>query len=295
MPPSRTWSSSLREPLKGPDPLHKVSKGPDPLHKVSPLRSRGSVAGWLLKWVIALVFAWVLVSALLVLMFRWLNPPISAFMLEAHAQAMHEGDRRYHTDYEWSSLEHISPNAAIAVIASEDQQFPFHAGFDVSSIREAVRASEKGHRLRGASTISQQVAKNLFLWNGHSFVRKALEAYLTVLIEATWPKERILEMYLNIAEFGRGLYGVEAAAQRYFHKPAARLSASEAAILAAVLPNPLRMHADRPSPYVLSRRDWIMGQMRDLGGPAYLQGLEKESHPPTHHPSGGVADASRAH
>jgi monofunctional biosynthetic peptidoglycan transglycosylase len=245
-----------------------------------PVHHRGSVAGWLLKWAISLVFAWVVLSALLVLMFRWLDPPISAFMLEARAQAVHEGDRHYRTDYQWSSLEHISPNAAIAVIASEDQQFPFHGGFDLGSIRQAVRASEKGHRLRGASTISQQVAKNLFLWNGHSFVRKALEAYLTVIIEATWPKERILEMYLNIAEFGRGVYGVEAAAQRFDRKPAARLTAGEAAILAAVLPNPLRMHADRPSAYVLGRRDWIMGQMRDLGGPAYLQALEKESHPP---------------
>jgi monofunctional glycosyltransferase len=217
-------------------------------------------------------------SALAVLMLRWVDPPVSAFMLEARAQATHDGDRGYRTDYEWTSLEHISPNAALAVIASEDQEFPFHAGFDLNSIREAVRASEKGRKLRGASTISQQVAKNLFLWNGHSFVRKALEAWLTVLIETTWPKERILEMYLNIAEFGRGVYGVQAAAQRFYHKPAARLSSAEAAVLAAVLPNPLRLHADRPSPYLLSRRDWIMGQMRGLGGASYLQALDKESH-----------------
>jgi monofunctional biosynthetic peptidoglycan transglycosylase len=121
------------------------------------------------------------------------------------------------------------------------------------------------------------VAKNLFLWNGRSFVRKALEAWLTVLIETLWPKERILEVYLNIVEFGRGLYGVEAAARHFFHKPAALLSSSEAALLAAVLPNPVRMHADRPSAYVLSRRDWILGQMRSLGGASYLQALEKES------------------
>ena len=132
----------------------------------------------------------------------------------------------YHTDYQWVSLEQISPHAAIAVVASEDQQFPFHAGFDFNSIREAVRASEHGKHLRGASTISQQVAKNLFLWNGRSFVRKGLEAYFTVLIEALWPKERILEVYLNIAQFGDGIYGVEAAAHRFFHKPAARLTSA---------------------------------------------------------------------
>src|ERR1700694_5899846 len=110
----------------------------------------------------------------------------------------------------------------------------------------------------------------------HSFVRKALEAYFTVLIEALWPKERILEMYLNVAQFGNGIYGVQAAAQRFWHKPARRLSSSEAALLAAVLPNPLRLRVDRPSRYVLARRDWILGQMRGLGGPGYLRALESE-------------------
>ena len=199
-------------------------------------------------------------------------------MLEAHLSAVSEGDRTYRTDYEWVNLERISPHAAIAVVASEDQQFPFHAGFDFNSIRESVRASEKGKKLRGASTISQQVAKNLFLWNG-GFVRKGLEAWMTVLIELTWSKERILEVYLNIAQFGRGIYGVEAASSRFFHKPAARLSSSEAATLAAVLPNPIKMHAERPSAYVLERREQILGQMRALGGASYLQALEKESRP----------------
>jgi monofunctional biosynthetic peptidoglycan transglycosylase len=197
-------------------------------------------------------------------------------MLETRLQAMSEGDRTYRIDYEWVNLERISSHAAIAVIASEDQQFPFHAGFDLNSIRESVRASERGKKLRGASTISQQVAKNLFLWNGRSFVRKGVEAWMTVLIELTWPKERILEVYLNIVELGKGIYGMEAAARRFYHKPAARLTSSEAAVLAAVLPNPIRMHADRPSAYVLERRDWILGQMRALGGASYLQAVEKE-------------------
>jgi monofunctional glycosyltransferase len=245
-----------------------------------PLRHQhGGIAISLLKWLVLAMLACVALSVIIVVSLRWIDPPTSAVMLEARLNAASEGDRSYRTDYEWVSLEHISPHAAIAVIASEDQQFPFHAGFDLNSIRESVRASEKGKKLRGASTISQQVAKNLFLWNGRSFVRKAIEAWMTVLIEFTWPKERILEVYLNIAEFGKGIYGVEAAARHFYHKPAARLTSDEAAVLAAVLPNPIRMHADRPSVYVLSRRDWILGQMRALGGASYLQAVEKESRP----------------
>jgi monofunctional glycosyltransferase len=237
---------------------------------------RGSVIGRLLKWIAFAILAWVGITAVSVFLLRWLNPPTSAFMLTARVQATVDHDASYHTDYRWVSLERISPHVALAVIASEDQLFPFHNGFDLSSIREAVRASERGKRLRGASTISQQVAKNLFLWSGHSFVRKGLEAWFTVLIEAMWPKERILEVYLNVIQLGKGLYGVEAASQRYFNEPAARLSSSEGALLAAVLPNPIRMRVDRPSRYVLSQRDRILGQMRDLGGDSYLRAVERE-------------------
>ncbi|HEY0767713.1 MAG TPA: monofunctional biosynthetic peptidoglycan transglycosylase [Steroidobacteraceae bacterium] len=237
---------------------------------------RGTVAGRLLKCLGVTLLAWLLLTTVPVLLLRWLHPLTSALMLEAGAQAWAAQERGYRTDFQWVSLEQISAHAAIAVIASEDQQFPFHAGFDVNSIRDAVRESERGRRLRGASTISQQVAKNLFLWPGRSFVRKALEAYFTVLIEALWPKERILEMYLNVAQFGNGIYGVQAAAQRFWQKPALRLSSSDAALLAAVLPNPLRLRADRPSRYVLARRDWILGQMRGLGGAGYLRALESE-------------------
>jgi monofunctional biosynthetic peptidoglycan transglycosylase len=239
-------------------------------------RQHGGIAGRLLKSLGALALAWLLITAVPVLVLRWLHPLTSAFMIEASVAASLARERGYHTDYQWASLEQISPNAAIAVIASEDQQFPFHAGFDFNSIREAVRESERGRRLRGASTISQQVAKNLFLWPGHSFVRKGFEAYFTVLIEVLWPKERILEMYLNVAQFGDGVYGVQAAARRFYHKPAARLSAADAALLAAVLPNPLRLHVERPSRYVLERREWILGQMRGLGGAGYLRSVETE-------------------
>jgi monofunctional biosynthetic peptidoglycan transglycosylase len=210
-----------------------------------------------------------------VLLLRWWAPPTTAFMLEARIEAFLHGEHDYRTRYEWVSLEQISPHAALAVIASEDQQFPFHYGFDFNSIREAVREHERGsRRLRGASTISQQVAKNLFLWNGHSFLRKGLEALFTVMIETAWPKERILETYLNIAEFGPGIYGVEAAARSFFRKDAARLSSSEAALLAVVLPNPRVLRVDAPSRYVLEKRDWTLRQMANLGGPAYRSVIE---------------------
>jgi monofunctional biosynthetic peptidoglycan transglycosylase len=213
-------------------------------------------------------------AALCVLSLRWIDPPTSAFMLEARAEALWHGEHDYRTRYQWVPLEAISPQAAIAVIASEDQQFPFHFGFDFKSIREAVRAHELGHKLRGASTISQQVAKNLFLWSGQSFVRKGLEAMLTLMLESMWPKERILEIYLNIAEFGRGIYGVQAAARVYFHKDAARLNSADSALLAVVLPNPRLYRVDAPSRFVLAQRDWTLKQMANLGGPAYLSAIE---------------------
>jgi monofunctional biosynthetic peptidoglycan transglycosylase len=161
----------------------------------------------------------------------------------------------------------------VAVIASEDQTFPSHHGFDLKSINNALEERESGKRVRGASTISQQVAKNLFLWPGKSWIRKGLEAWFTVLIETLWPKHRILEVHLNVAELGRGIYGVGAAAKIYFHKPASRLNANEAALLAAVLPNPIRLKAAAPSPYVRSRQAWILGQMRGLGGNEVLEKL----------------------
>src|SRR4051812_32546936 len=226
-----------------------------------------------------------LATALPVVAMRWMDPWYSAFMLDAALDASRSGKPNYHTDYRWADMERISPHMAVAVIAAEDQLFPFHTGFDFKSIQQAARSNERqaGRRhphVRGASTISQQVAKNLFLWSGRSYLRKALEAYFTLLIEFTWPKERILEVYLNVAQFGDGIYGVEAAAQRYWHKPCARLDRYEAATLAAVLPSPVRFRADAPSVYVAARRDWILGQMRGLGGAAYLDELENPTEPP---------------
>lgn len=235
-----------------------------------------------MPWRIARGIGWLLLAALalaslLVLALRWIDPPTSAFMLGTRMAALASGDHTYTSHYQWVDLEHISPQAALAVIAAEDQQFPFHAGFDFKSIREAVRHNAGGHHVRGASTISQQVAKNLFLWSGQSYFRKGLEAGITVLIERCWPKERILEVYLNIAEFGRGIYGVQAAAQHFFHEDARRLDRADSALLAAVLPNPRRYRVEAPSHFVLTRRDWIAQQMAGLGGTTYLNRVESDA------------------
>ena len=213
-------------------------------------------------------------SVLAVASLRWINPPFTAFMAEAQAAAWSDRDANYVYRHSWVDLDRISPNLALAVVASEDQKFPEHWGFDVPAIEKAYALNQHSHKVHGASTISQQVAKNLYLWSGRSYFRKGLEAYFTVLIEALWPKRRILEVYLNIAEFGYGTYGAEAAAQRFFHKPATRLSRGDAAVLAAVLPSPERFSAVAPSRYVQQRREWILGQMQALGGPEMLDEID---------------------
>ena len=206
-----------------------------------------------------------------VVLLRWIPPVTSAVMISKSIASLWSDKKGYETRYKWTSWDKISPHAGIAVVAAEDQMFPEHFGFDLESISDALEKHSRGKRLRGASTISQQVSKNLFLWSGRSFIRKGLEAYFTLLIEISWPKQRILEVYLNIAEFGRGVFGVGAASEVYFKKPPSKLGPSEAALLAAVLPNPLRLHADRPTAYVYSRREWILVQMEQLGGAAYLK------------------------
>jgi len=221
-----------------------------------------------------LVLLFVLISVLAVALLRWINPPFSAFMAEQRIEAWVTHDRDYVFRHAWVDLARISPNLPLAVVASEDQKFPEHWGFDVEAIEKAYQLNQHSHRVRGASTISQQVAKNLYLWSGRSYFRKGLEAYFTLLIEGFWPKRRILEIYLNIAEFGNGTYGAEAAAERFFHCPASRLSRSDAALLAAVLPSPERYSAAAPSRYVLQRRDWILGQMQALGGPEMLSEID---------------------
>jgi len=228
----------------------------------------------LARWFLLLALSCIAVSIGSVVLLRWINPPITAFMLQAQMSAWAKRDSTYMLRHRWVDLNRISPNLALAVVASEDQKFPEHWGFDVEAIERAYELNQHTHRVRGASTISQQVAKNLFLWSGRSYFRKGLEAYFTLLIEACWPKRRILEVYLNVAEFGSGTYGAEAAAQRYFHRTAATLTRSDSAVLAAVLPNPLLFSAAAPSVYVQRRRDWILVQMQSLGGPEMLDEID---------------------
>ena len=223
------------------------------------------------RWGWRAVLAFVAASVLVVLVFRFVPVPYSAFMLQRQIDAVAGGERDFRLRHSWAPMKIVSPELPIALVAAEDQKFPQHHGFDVEAIRDAIEDAEDGERLRGASTISQQTAKNLFLWNGRSFLRKGAEAYFTVLIELLWPKRRILEVYLNVAEFGDGIYGAAAASQAFFGKSQGALNPREAALLAAVLPNPKRYRVDRPSAYVLRRAAWIERQVRQLGGYAYLQ------------------------
>lgn len=210
----------------------------------------------------------VLIGCILIL--RWAPPPTSMFILIRHAEHLISSRPQPPIRYQWTARQHIPEHVALAMVAAEDQHFPTHFGFDFNAISLAIRHNLAGERTRGASTISQQVAKNLFLWPGRSYPRKGLEAGLTLLLELVWPKNRILEIYLNIAEFGDGTYGVGAAAARLFGKQPQTLTRREAALLAAVLPNPRRMHANRPSAYVNRRANWIQTQMRQLG-PRHLE------------------------
>ncbi len=225
----------------------------------------------LLWWVPALL----LVSSVLqVVVLRFVDPPFSTVMVFRQLEAWGQGDWRFRLHYQWRDLDQMAASVPISLVAAEDQRFPEHHGFDLKAIEKARRHNADGKRLRGASTISQQTAKNVFLWQGRSWLRKGVEAWYTLLIELLWPKQRILEMYANVAEFGDGIYGVQAASQRYWGKDAARLSPAESARLAAVLPAPRRYNAAQPGPYVQRRAAWIQRQARQLGGADYLDGAE---------------------
>ncbi|MCG8710388.1 monofunctional biosynthetic peptidoglycan transglycosylase [Brenneria sp. 4F2] len=206
-----------------------------------------------------------------ILLFSFLPVPFSAVMADRQITAWFSGDFSYAAHSSWVAMDEIAPSMALAVIAAEDQKFPQHWGFDFDAINSALRHNERNtQRIRGASTLSQQMVKNLFLWDGRSWLRKGLEAGITSGVELVWTKRRILTVYLNIVEFGPGTFGVEAAARRYFNKSASRLTASEAALLAAVLPNPIRFRVNAPSGYVIQRQQWILHQMRQVGGEAFL-------------------------
>lgn len=228
------------------------------------------VGGWLVK----AGLAFVALTVFLVLLFRFLPVPASALMVERRVHSWFSKEP-YQSRHAWVPLEAISPAMGVAVIAAEDQLFTEHFGFDWNAIEKAVSHNERSRRKRGASTLSQQTAKNLFLWSSRSWARKGFEVWFTLALEAGWSKRRILEVYLNIVEFGDGLYGVEAASQTYFHKPAKHLTNSEAALLAAVLPNPHRFKVDAPSEYIRGRQAWILRQMEQLGGSQVVKELAK--------------------
>lgn len=224
------------------------------------------------KWLLYVCAGFLVLTVVPVIVLRWLPIPTSSVILQR--TLLEHAAQHYH----WTRIERIAPAMALAVVAAEDQKFPVHHGFDVSAIREAMTHNARSEHLRGASTISQQVARNLFLWQGRSWLRKGLEAWMTILLETFWPKWRILEVYLNIAETGPRTFGVEMAAQRYLGTTAAHLSAPEAALIAAVLPNPVRLHIDRPSAYVQERREHILEQMQLLGA-GYLDGVLPHARP----------------
>lgn len=229
------------------------------------------VLGWSLTLFLLIT---VVVPVGLVGLFKWVDPPISAYMLQ-HRSELRQTDPNASIHYRWVDYERISPAMRLAVIAAEDQKFPRHNGFDWASIRQAARDNLRGRRLRGGSTISQQAAKNLFLWNQRSYLRKAVEAWFTVLIEALWSKQRILEIYLNIAQFEQAIFGVEAGARHHFQVSATDLDFTQAALLAAVLPSPERYEAADPSDYVFDRQIWILEQMGQLGL-GYLSSIERQ-------------------
>ncbi|EIK54926.1 monofunctional biosynthetic peptidoglycan transglycosylase [Stutzerimonas stutzeri TS44] len=212
-------------------------------------------------------------SALLVLLLRWVPPPFTALMVERKIESWVDGEP-IDLQREWRPWQELPDDLKMAVIAAEDQKFAGHWGFDIAAIRAAFSHNASGGSLRGASTLSQQVAKNLFLWSGRSWLRKGVEAWFTALIELLWPKQRILEVYLNSVEWGEGIFGAQAAARQHFGVGAPYLSTRQACLLAAVLPNPREWSAGRPSTYVSNRANWIRRQIRQLGGSHYLLQLE---------------------
>jgi monofunctional biosynthetic peptidoglycan transglycosylase len=221
----------------------------------------------LIKFIIKTALLIILATIAWVALYRFVNPPLTPLMVIGYF-----GEAKTIKN-EWSDYKNISKYMKLAVIAAEDQKFTLHDGFDIESIKDAIDDKMSGDRLRGASTISQQTAKNVFLWPSRSWMRKGAEAYFTFLIEKIWGKKRILEVYLNVIETGKGIYGVGKAGEIYFGKSAGSLTKEEAALIAAILPNPVRMSAIRPSKYVLERQRWIMGQMDNLGT-GYLKKIE---------------------
>lgn len=228
---------------------------------------RKGIAGFIWRTVLILL----LLSVALVLPFRWINPPSTMVMLERNWQ---QRGTDYRIKKQWLSWQQIPRHAALAAVVSEDQNFPHHYGIDIKAIQKALAERERRGGLRGASTISQQVARNMYLWTGRSWLRKGLEVWFTGLVELCWPKQRILEIYLNIAEWGDGVFGLGAASRYHFGIPASQLSGWQSALLASSLPSPLKYNPASPAPHLIARAKWNLGQQRMLGGTSWLAPLE---------------------
>ncbi|HMG16541.1 MAG TPA: monofunctional biosynthetic peptidoglycan transglycosylase [Saprospiraceae bacterium] len=230
--------------------------------------SKEKIWKWSKKYIPRFIIGFISITLIWVIIYRWVSPPGTLLMLSRQISV-----DRGNVDYRWVDSDKISANLKTCAIASEDQNFPYHYGFDIEAIQKAVKFNAKHKRTRGASTISQQVAKNVFLWEGRSWLRKGLELYFTLLIELLWSKDRILEMYLNVAEMGPLTFGAQAASKKYFRKNASQLSPQEAAKIIAILPSPLKWSVNHPGPFVAKRQVWILSQFYMLGGNEYLKEL----------------------
>jgi monofunctional biosynthetic peptidoglycan transglycosylase len=219
----------------------------------------------IILWIISIYF---ILTILWAFFYRFINPPFTPLMVVRYVQDDKPGKV---LQKNWKDIDYISKNAVLAVIAAEDQSFFSHWGFDFNEINKAVLAYEKRGGFRGASTISQQTAKNVFLLPVRSWLRKGFESYFTILIELLWGKKRIIEVYLNVAELGEGIYGVEAASNHYFGKPSGALTMKESAFLASLLPNPRLYYKKEYSDYRKQRIGWILKQMKNLGGVEFLE------------------------
>ena len=226
------------------------------------------------KYILKLILWLFGFSIVIVIFFKWVPVPITPLMLIRNIEQFQD-DKKLVLKHDWVPIEAISKNLQLAVICSEDQNFLTHNGFDMEAIEKAIEHNKKGKRIRGASSISQQTAKNVFLWPQRSWFRKGLETYFTFLIELFWSKERIMEVYLNSIEMGNGVYGVEAASHFWFKKPAIKLNRNEAAAIAAILPNPRRYRANPATNYIQGRKNWIVRQMNFFGPLDYNHKNEK--------------------
>ena len=225
------------------------------------------------KWLYTTIFSFVILSFVSVIALRFVPAVATPLMFIRSAQQLNDKQRDFRWEKDWVSLDKISKNAVVAVLTSEDQNFCEHNGFDFEAIEKAMAHNKVSKKKIGASTISQQTAKNVFLWQGRNWLRKGMEAYFTVLIEIMWPKDRIIEMYLNVVEFGDGIYGIEAASQHFYGKHASELNKSEAAMLAAILPNPIKYSPVQPSKYLKNRQKRILRQMYAVQYPVAPQEL----------------------